>query len=55
MALTTCPDCGSEVSDQADACPKCGRALKSKQAVTLGTIATALVILYFAARFLGWL
>lgn len=55
MALIKCPDCGSEVSDQADACPKCGRAVKSKQAVTLGTIATAVVILYFTARLLGWL
>ncbi len=25
MALVTCPDCGSEVSDAAPACPKCGR------------------------------
>lgn len=25
MALITCPDCGSQVSDQALACPKCGR------------------------------
>jgi DNA-directed RNA polymerase subunit RPC12/RpoP len=24
MALITCPECGSEVSDQAKACPKCG-------------------------------
>lgn len=23
--LLTCPDCGNEVSDQAPACPKCGR------------------------------
>ncbi len=25
MALLACPDCNSEVSDQAPACPKCGR------------------------------
>jgi len=25
MALIKCPDCGSEVSDAAPACPKCGR------------------------------
>lgn len=24
MALTTCPECGKEVSDQAVACPACG-------------------------------
>lgn len=27
MALITCPDCTSEVSDQATACPKCARPL----------------------------
>jgi DNA-directed RNA polymerase subunit RPC12/RpoP len=25
MALIACPDCGTQVSDQAPACPKCGR------------------------------
>lgn len=25
MALITCPDCGKEFSDQAAACPNCGR------------------------------
>jgi hypothetical protein len=25
MALINCPDCGTEVSDAAPACPKCGR------------------------------
>ena len=24
MALVKCPECGREVSDQADACPQCG-------------------------------
>jgi hypothetical protein len=27
MALVTCPDCKTEVSDAAPACPKCGRPL----------------------------
>jgi len=27
--LTTCPDCKSEISDAAPACPKCGRPLAS--------------------------
>jgi DNA-directed RNA polymerase subunit RPC12/RpoP len=33
MPLVTCPDCGTEVSDQAPACPKCGRpaALKKEE------------------------
>lgn len=25
MALISCPDCGKEVSEQAPACPNCGR------------------------------
>lgn len=29
MALTTCPDCGREVSDAAPACPGCGRPMKA--------------------------
>ena len=28
MALIICPDCSTEVSDQAISCPKCGRPLK---------------------------
>lgn len=27
MALVTCPDCSTQVSDQAPACPRCGRPL----------------------------
>jgi len=29
MALINCPDCGTEVSDAAPACPKCGRPIAS--------------------------
>lgn len=25
MALINCQDCGEQISEQADACPKCGR------------------------------
>ena len=28
MAIIKCPDCSSEVSDHAPACPKCGRSFK---------------------------
>ena len=28
MALITCPECGKEMSDQADACPHCGFAVR---------------------------
>lgn len=30
MPLVKCPDCGTEVSDQADACPKCARPMQRK-------------------------
>lgn len=31
MALITCPDCSKEFSDQAKACPNCGRPSKAAQ------------------------
>ena len=34
MALTTCPDCNSEVSANAPSCPKCGSPLKAPPAET---------------------
>ena len=30
MALLTCPDCNGPVSDQASACPKCGRPFRGR-------------------------
>lgn len=33
MALTTCPDCGNEISDQAPACPNCGRPQAAVQTI----------------------
>ena len=29
MAIISCPDCGNQVSSEADTCPKCGRPIKS--------------------------
>lgn len=34
MALISCPNCGNEVSDKAEACPHCGFVLKEKEKVT---------------------
>jgi|InofroStandDraft_1065614.scaffolds.fasta_scaffold91308_2 hypothetical protein len=31
MALINCPECGKEISDQAETCPNCGIALKKKE------------------------
>ena len=28
MALIKCPECGNEVSDSAEICPKCGYGIK---------------------------
>ena len=40
MALVTCPDCGKEISDQAPACPNCGRPAAARPAVTAPPPAT---------------
>ena len=33
MALIKCPDCGTECSDQAPACPKCARPLSGQKSI----------------------
>ncbi len=33
MALIVCPDCHKSISDQASACPECGRPMAVQQAV----------------------
>ena len=38
MALITCPDCGKEFSDQAAACPNCGRPNNTKFCKFCGAI-----------------
>jgi hypothetical protein len=38
MALINCPDCEAEVSDQAEACPKCARPLARTKSVRPGRI-----------------
>lgn len=49
--LITCPECKTEVSDEAPTCPKCGRTIKkgSKGNLTFTGIVVALVsvVLYF--------
>jgi hypothetical protein len=49
-ALFPCPDCGHEVSKKAEACPSCGRKLKSKSSgAALLLIILLAFILYFIA------
>jgi hypothetical protein len=38
MALVKCPDCGTECSDQANACPKCGRPLGGQKSLLTKSI-----------------
>ena len=40
MALTTCPDCGTEVSEQAPSCPKCGRPMAGQIVTYTGRLDT---------------
>jgi hypothetical protein len=48
MALITCPECESQVSDRAAACPKCGNPLEQRR-----TFATALAGHRWEARSAG--
>jgi hypothetical protein len=34
MALPTCPQCGGEISTDAEACPHCGRPVTTRPVVT---------------------
>ena len=54
MALTNCPECGKEISDQADKCPNCGApthkgaeersSKKKKEKKTRGCLGTILIV-----------
>lgn len=37
MGLTTCPDCGRQVSTAADACPECGRPMRARSPLLGGS------------------
>jgi len=60
MALTTCPECGAEISELAPVCPKCGRpsaeSLKDKSYENIfGVLGCLAVVLYFVARYFRWI
>jgi len=48
--LIPCPDCKTEVSSDAEKCPKCGRTIKKKQSMV--GIAAALIVGLILAYFL---
>lgn len=43
MALIKCKDCGSEMSDQAKRCPKCGRSRATKADMILCAVIGVLI------------
>lgn len=45
MALTTCKECGKEVSTKAESCPQCGAVIKKKTGC-LGYVGAGLVIFF---------
>jgi hypothetical protein len=44
MALITCPECGAQVSDAANACPKCGFPIAKVTAAAVATAPTESVV-----------
>lgn len=57
MALIKCPECGNEVSDKADACPKCGYPISEMNAnlteKLVGASVNDSIVLYFNEYVLG--
>ena len=50
--LEPCPDCGTQVSTSALACPKCGRKLKSEQ-TAIGLLAAIIIALIIGGVLFG--
>ena len=46
MALTNCPECAAEISDQAFDCPKCGAKLKSPKRGFFGKLIKFTFVLF---------
>jgi hypothetical protein len=43
--LTQCPDCGQQVSKNAEACPHCGKELKGRENFTMGMAMGCLIVI----------
>jgi len=61
MALIACPDCGTEVSDKAESCPKCSRphpALADRNLVRRPSLLVQWIIIIWGFNFVfalvGW-
>lgn len=57
MALIPCPDCNTQVSTDADKCPKCGRPIKTKQSAVgvMAAIVIGLVVGVLGLKVLGYI
>lgn len=44
MAMTRCPECGSNVSETADTCPNCGYSFKRKKASRFASLKTGAIV-----------
>lgn len=51
--MIKCPECGKDLSDQAQSCPNCGRQLKSQSrlAVIILLLIAALLTLFMAMKY----
>lgn len=54
MPLTGCPDCGNQVSDQARACPQCGRPTRSRPSLVVRTFTLLMVWCGLVGTWLGF-
>ena len=46
MALIKCPECGTEVSSSAAACPKCGYPVQAKRSARIHWVVLVVLILF---------
>jgi hypothetical protein len=49
MAMTSCRECGTEISTKAEFCPKCGTKMKSGGLLFMGCLGITAVFLFLAA------
>lgn len=58
MALIKCPECGKEISDQADFCPNCGYSFEEKKRkkskVTSGRDKTSTGLILHSVAAVAW-
>lgn len=53
MALISCPNCGTDISEEAKKCPHCGKKLKKNKFI-IPVIMVVVLIIACVGAFLGW-